>query len=140
MAVTGSYLAVTPYLRKQDSGSYLQLLVSYSVLLDVCSETMVFNDFLWFWGLDKWIWGVGGDRADTGEWKGDFLLRNLLSNLMFLELFLVRERGDPFGRGIDRVDRDPTPPGAPKPPIIIDIIDNPVKIPFREPSRSLTDH
>ena len=65
----------------------------------VCSETMVFNDFLWFWGLDKLIWGVGGDRADTGEGKGDFLLRNLLSNLMFLELFLVRGRGDPFGRG-----------------------------------------
>ena len=65
----------------------------------VCSETVVFDDFLWSWGFDEWIWGVGGDRTDTGEGKGDFLLRNLLSNLMFLELFLVRERGDPLGRG-----------------------------------------
>ena len=44
-------------------------------------------------------WGAGGSQ---GSGKGDFLLRNLLSNLMFLELFLVRGRGDPFGRGVDR--------------------------------------
>ena len=42
-------------------------------------------------------WGAGGSQ---GSGKGDFLLRNLLSNLMFLELFLVQERGTPLGGGI----------------------------------------
>ena len=58
MSVTVSYLSVTPYLRKQDSGSYLQLLVSYSVLLDVCSETITFDDFLRFRD-----WGMGSGRG-----------------------------------------------------------------------------
>ncbi len=64
MAVTVSYLAVTPYLRKQDSGSYLQLLVSYSVLLDVCSETITFDDFLRFRD-----WGMGSGRGGVVKYR-----------------------------------------------------------------------
>ena len=55
--------------------------------------------------VSDWVWAGGS----PGSGKGDFLLRNLLSNLMFLELFLVQERGEgPLwegggqGRGIER--------------------------------------
>jgi len=71
VAVTVSYLAVTPYLRKQDSGSYLQLLVSYSVLLDVCSETITFDVFFRFrdWGMGSGRGGVVKSRLTlVSDW------------------------------------------------------------------------